>query len=396
MNNLDITKEELIEIKSLIEKKNIDNEQLEKLIFNLILCKIYDNKINKISLQSESFNELGERLLSFLNKLGIDNSIFNKKEEEKTYDFLKMHLIVTTLTNNYGSLNEKYDMINLNIPEHIINKNKREYKNINKIIEKGYRYILNLEEENINCIDNKNISELELLIDNIDMMNLITNPNEIDVINYKEFFELFIDYQRYYKQKIKEIFYNEHLENSYTDIEITRYTEDKNGVSLVIQFEENYGELIKSSLFAKEKILESIKYIWDRSKIIRCEKTLDNLFDFVEKNKTYLNSKKIYTIEEKNEFFQMFFHNKNEYKYENLALTYNDGQNIINIRSNYLDNEITYELYINGITINIMNEDMEPILENLYINIEFLPQYLQDYIQIKEKKNKRKKRWINK
>ena len=40
--------------------------------------------------------------------------------------------------------------------------------------------------------DNKNISELELLIDNIDMMNLITNPNEIDVINYKEFFELFI------------------------------------------------------------------------------------------------------------------------------------------------------------------------------------------------------------
>ena len=64
----------------------------------------------------------------------------------------------------------------------------------------------------------------------------------------------------------------------------------------------------------------------------------------------------------------------------------------INFSDAYLDGEMKYQVYVNGTTINPLNEDIEPILDNLYINIDILPQYMQDFIEIKTRKSKRKKR----
>ena len=147
-------------------------------------------------------------------------------------------------------------------------------------------------------------------------------------------------------------------------------------------------------VFEKEKINDTFKYIWDKSRIIRRERTVDDLFEFTESNQSYFGNNSSIIYPTKDRSLSVLIHPQNIDNYKTLAITYEYANDIISIKSNYLDGQMKYEVYINGITIHILNEDIEPILDNLYINIDILPQYMQDFIEIKERKSKRKKRKV--
>lgn len=395
LNNqeINVTGEDLLNIKKVCEKEYLTKEQFEDKLLLLIIYKMCYEKSFDLPIKIEDI----ERYASKLEKLFIDLSLpcnrFKKAKGLQIYDELKTYLLLTIYENNYGKISDDYSKINLKIDKYTILSNLKKFKEISNIIEIGYRIIENKplfkskEEYNREIY----LKEMNILIENIEMINLITNPNENESISFLEYFDLFIDYQKYFKKKMRDILEDENLSNVYTDLDIIKYISDDKSDAIVLKFEESYSKSGRSTIFEKEKITDKIRYIWDKSRIIRKEKSLDKIFSLAEENKSYLENNNFF-YPTHDEHLSVLIYPENDDKYKGLGITYNDGTDIINISSNYLDEKMTYILNINGITIHILNEDIEPILENLYINVEFLPQYIQNYIALKNKKNKVKQK----
>ena len=391
-----ITDEDLLNNEIICEKEYLTKEQLEEQLLLLIIYKMCYEQSFTLPIKIEDVQKYGVKLHELFQKLDLPCEHFKKIPNLEIYDELKTYLIKTIYENNYGHVNDDLSSINLKIDKYTILSNLKKYKELERVVDMGYRLVTDkpLLEKNEKDKKETYIKEISTLVENIEMINLISSPNNNESISFLEYFDLFIEYQKYYKQKIRDILDEEYLYKVYTDIDISRYISDEKSTVLGIRFEESYGKTSRTSLFEKEKIADKFRYIWDKSKLITKERTLDKLFDFAERNSTYIDTRNSFSYPAQDEHLSVFIFPNNEDKYKNLGITYNDGIDIINIQSNYIDEKMNYELHINGVTIHILNEDIEPILENLYINIEFLPKYLQDYITYKNKKNKVKQKKI--
>lgn len=391
-----ITAEDLLNNEIICEKKYLTKEQLEEQLLLLIIYKMCYEQSLTLPIKIEDVQKYGTKLHELFKKLNLPCNHFRKIPNLEIYDELKIYLIKTVYENKYGTVNSDLSSISLKIDKYTILSNLKKYKELAKVVDIGYRLVTDKPLLDENEKDKKEIyiKEISTLVENIEMINLISSPNSNESISFLEYFDLFIEYQKYYKQKIRDILDEEYLYKVYTDIDISRYISDEKSTVLGIRFEENYGKSSRTSLFEKERIADKFRYICDKSKLITKERTLDKLFDFAERNSTYIDPRNSFSYPAQDEHLSVFIFPNNEDKYKNLGITYNDGIDIINIQSNYIDEKMNYELHINGVTIHILNEDIEPILENLYINIEFLPKYLQDYITYKNKKNKVKQKKI--
>lgn len=398
MNNNELNNQEIIikdkdisKLEEICKKEKYTKEEMENELLLLIFCKMCYEDERELSIKRGDIERYAPKLEELFSKLGLPCNQFVKTPVSETYDQLKTHIIVTVLMNNYGYPNTDYNVLNLNVNRQNVIYNLKQYKKIENIIDMGYRIITDkpfvIEEPTIE----NNTKELSTLVENIDMINLVSSPNELENITFRQYFELFIEYQDYLKQRLKEILYFEFLDGKYDNIEITKFLSDKKSTILNIRFE---GKTSKYVVFEKEKINDTFKYIWDKSRIIRRERTVDDLFEFTESNQSYFGNNSSIIYPTKDRSLSVLIHPQNIDNYKTLAITYEYANDIISIKSNYLDGQMKYEVYINGITIHILNEDIEPILDNLYINIDILPQYMQDFIEIKERKSKRKKRKV--
>lgn len=398
MNNVEINNQEIIitendilNVLEICQKEKLTKEEFENELLILIFCKMCYEEENELSIKREDLENYAPKLDELFSKLRLPRNHFVKTPVSETYDQLRTHILVTILKNNYGYINDDYNKFNLKIERFFLINNLKKYKKIENIIDMGYRIITNKPLVVEEPIMENNIKELSVLIENIDMINLVSNPNEHEAITFRQYFELYINYQKYLKQRLKEIFYLEFLDGIYDDISITKYMSDKKSTVLNIEFKNN---VIKKVVFEKEKIDDTFRYIWDKSKIVKREKTLDNIFEFAEENKSFYDRKNNFFYPSNEQYLSVLIFPKNVDGFETLSITYEFEHDIINIKSEYLDDEMKYELNINGMKINILNEDIEPILDNLYINIDILPQYMQDFIEIKERKSKRKQRKV--
>lgn len=390
-----IKDEDILNLEIVCEKEYLTKSQLEEQLILLIIYKMYYEHSFNLPIKIEDIQKYGTKLHELFTKLDLPCNHFNKVPVLEIYDELKTYLISIIYENKYGSISPDLTNINLKIDKYTVLSSLKKYKEIANIIDIGYRLITNktlVKKEEKDRKENY-INEIGILIENIEMINLISNPNEREYITFLEYFDLFIEYQKSLKEQFHEILDDEYLTTVYTDMDITRYITDCKSDSVTIKLDIDYGKVSKYIQLEKEKIANKIRYIWDKSRILKNEKSLDKIFSIAEKNKTYIENKNFFNPAH-DDHLSVLIYPENDDKYKNIGITYNDGTDIINIQSNYIDDEMTYILHINGTTINILNEDIEPILESLFINIEFLPKYMQDFIAYKNKKKKFKQKTI--
>lgn len=131
-------------------------------IFFAICCRMKKEGYNTISLKNEDLKEYVPKLKEIFSNYSYNSDIFCMTPVEETYDNFKNFIIECLYANYYGSFNQDYNSITIEINDYKIDKILKEQEKYQELINQGYLIMTDQIELSVD------ITDFDTLIDFLD------------------------------------------------------------------------------------------------------------------------------------------------------------------------------------------------------------------------------------